>query len=942
MATPLLRRSPASDHRSEIKWVEEWAKDVHGREVKLYVLQANDKSVDGRPYLPESPVVPLGRDGRPACLFALRLRRRPDPTEEILAPLIEEGLLTLSLSVDLGLEAPYRPQFARDAAFTIETETGRLAVAHSAGSGARVTFSLTLKPALILGALAAVDGNPSRLIVRTAFDLQGTGAPTGQLAFENSLESIVSGIYADVDRSRVVTILVPSTDGAGYEQLPRLVKVARDRDLAKEPTRVAVMMSARGITPIASAMAPHPAETLNAHALMASEAVHPVGVNTNKVQIAFVDDIALATIQPGTPAEVQHLPFVQDALASLFPDRADGTVYWYPPEFSLVPPAPSDDPAASSFLFSFKRTGTTGGPSPRPTLSGTIRFTLKMGMSAATKAALSAQGNPKTQPVPVNGLTVTFDVPYMDAGQLKVQALRADIEQNSDTITATVPLLDDAVRIAYGSLAYPDDFQSQPARVQVAYSFQAYVPIPIGWPQVVFGGKIALTPVTIARIAPPYLLARPPLSVSSEALLASQKPSSAIRSIAREQAIDVKFPCATFGSFYRDETGAAIGCTDALKLGEFKINLYAEIADLRDLRYRVFRALTQPGVFLVVPTAYRITRFGPKDGDEKAYRPSIMIYAVIDPDVTKNKFFLVATLQPDIPLDARIALETALVAQSPHGVAPSIQYPTELSYSVPPAYRWILPSDMEQPTVQMFVDSFSVALTTGVDNALLLINLIGRTGLSSSVSFTFEDGTELQSSLILDTEIVGPWDTGPVDLQSAADGVTLTNKIERPVNIFDLFTRRGTDSSERVGVNATLAPGNSQRVPIPQPITAAYCTYSVGPGPMTLDELDIFVEDVTTNIIFINQVALNVRGLKGLSAQARLKNTSHVYTLNDVSGASTTLTITLPLTNYLAVQTLQYQITKIAVDGSASTTTWLEADLSKSNIVSITWDLIQN
>jgi hypothetical protein len=61
-----------------------------------------------------------------------------------------------------------------------------------------------------------------------------------------------------------------------------------------------------------------------------------------------------------------------------------------------------------------------------------------------------------------------------------------------------------------------------------------------------------------------------------------------------------------------------------------------------------------------------------------------------------------------------------------------------------------------------------------------------------------------------------------------------------------------------------------------------------------------------------------------------------------VSGASTTLSITLPLTSYLAMQTLQYQINKIATDGSTVSTPWLEADLSKSNIVSITWNLIGN
>jgi hypothetical protein len=952
MATALLRRAPDSDFNSEVKWVEEWAEDQSGHKVKLYVLEATDGSIDGRPYIPETPVVPRDRDAVPACRLAVRLHRRPEPGEEILGPLIDEGFLSLVLSLDLALTKPYRPQFARDVTFGMATQNKQLAAARSAGAGARVTLACTLDRGGVLDVLGAFDGQPSQIGIRTGFDLQGTGAPTRYLKFEHPLGAIAVGLFEGVDRARAVTFFVPIADGAGYEPLPPLVKITRARTLPRGSERVPVMISEGGLKPVSAFLSPHSLVASNSHALIASEVVQPVGTTPGGVHVALANDIVLATSLPPANAP-QHLPLVTDPLGPLFVDQGDSGGFWYAPAFTLLTPAANDDPATSSFVFSFSRTGMTAGPSPRPTLSGSVRFVLRQGISPETKAAISSHDNPRVQPVPLNGLTVTLDVPYMDGSELKVQSLRAELQREGDTVAATIPLLDDAVRMVYGSLAYPDAFQSQPARVRVAYSFSAYLPVPQSWPQVVFGGKVALTPAALATqvvrgqpdVSRPLLLAKPPLLVSSEAAILVMRPKYAIRSTVREQSIDAKFPCTNFGSFYLQDTDqgrTAIGCSDVLKLGEIQVKLYSEIAELRNASYRVFRALTQPGLFLVVPAAYRIARFGPNDGADKAYRPSIMVYSVIDPDATKNKFFFVATLQPDISVAARINLETELVSQTPHGQSPVIEYPTELAYSTPPVFSWILPQAIDQPRVQMLADAFSIGLTTDMDSALLLINLIQQTGLTGSVTFAFPDGTSLQSALVVDTQITGPWDSGPIDIQIAGNSVTLTNKIERPVNVFDLFTRRGTDPPESNAVTATLAPAGSQSVSISHPVDMAYCSLSVASVPMKLEELDIFVEDVSTNVIFINQVALNAHGLKGLSAKARLKNMDHIYTLDDVSGASTTLPITLPLTNYLAAQTLQYQITKIATDGSSSNTAWLEADLSKSNIVSVTWGLIQS
>lgn len=943
MASILRARTPGADYRAEVRWEEEWVHDPYARRVHLYVLAGS--GVEGRPYLPEAPSVPRASDGVPSCRLTLRLRRRPTVDETALGPLIDQASFTAVLTTDIELDAPYRPHFVRAARCTLEGSGIEAASSQGSGAGTRMALTLpAIPPDVAFEIWNALHGVASALSVRTTFDLRGTGAPTGGASFERPLDAVLGGIADGVALARIVDVIAPS-DAGGYERVPSLVTARRSRDRGR--AALPVMVAAHTVVPVAAAVTPHPAAPANAHVLMASDAAQPVAA-AHHVNIALLDHIVLTSVS--TAPVVEHLPVVDDVTSAIFKDRADPNTYWYPPVFTLKVPAASDDPNSSAFAFTFRRTGVEPGPPPRPTLEATVRFVLDAGMSPEAQSALAQLNHPAAAPLPLDGLSVTLDVPYMEHGTLQAQSFAAQIEQSGTTITATVPLLDDAVRMAYGSLAYPADFQAQPAALSVAYTYRAYTPVPAGGLHLVAGGKIALLPIALGRqlaralpaSAMGAVMIRPSLMLSAEAVHVAAEPQYAIRPVGRDQRVDAKFACGDFGAFYADATSqpaSRVGCTDALKLGEIALKLYDEIVELRSTPFRVYRSLTQPGMFLVCPSTYRIARFGHADGD-KAFRPAVMVYSVLDPDPSKNAFFLQATLQPDIPVDARIGLETALAAKSPHGQAPVIRYPTELSFSTPPVYHWMLPDGIGMPSVQLLPDSFAVGVSTDLTNALLLINVIQQSGLNGSVTFEFEDGTSLQSALTLDTSFTGPWDTGPVEASIGAAAVTLTNRIERPVNVFDLFVASGGAVPQQRPVNATLAPDETRDVPLTAVADAAYCTYAVAPGPAKLDELDIFIEDVTTNVIFVNQVSLPAHNLKGLSAEARLKGTAHVYELPDVSGASTSLTLTLPLTSYLDAQTLEYRITKIATDGTASPTSWLEADLRQSGVVSITWDLI--
>lgn len=945
MATPVavLAKPIAGPTLPKLSWTEVWASDKNGRRIKVHVFGASTGESQGGAYFPEIPVLSLRPDGQPECNIVLRLTSRPTPDRRDLSDLIDGGQLNLTLSLDLGLTPPYQPHFTKNTSCALLAGKTQLATISGTGAGVRLPLRLPLNARLAEQVLKALNGGSSGLTIALALDLHGTASPVSFFHFETSLEQVISPLRAAIEHNGL-SILAPNADGSRYETVPNYVTAVRSRAVPGTPERLLVMGAKGAIVPIETALAFRPTVAINAHTLIASDAVRPVAAApASHLNLALANDIAI--LPAGQPGQEQ-LPLVEDATAAVFEDRLNPKHYWYAPAVTFSPPAPGDDPNQSSFAFSYQKTGVSPGPPPRPTLAGNARFVLKLGMSDETKAALTKAGNPAGTPLPLGGLSVTLEVPYTQNGNVTFQSLHGDVQQSGDTLTATISLLDDAVRMTYGSLAYPADFQSQPARLRVAYTYRACVPVPATWPQMVFGGKLALlNPASAARLAASargmVLLARPQLLAASTA--AVNGPRYAVRTIVREQTIDAQLACTKFGSFYLETTNQGktpIGCTDALKLGEQTIKIYDEVSELRDERYRVYRALAQPARFLVVPSRYRISRFGPNDGDQKAYRPSAMVYSVIDSDPTKNKFFFTATLQPEIPVDARIALEAALLSTTPHDQKPTIEYPTDLSYSSPPKYSWVLPGGIDVPQVQILPGGFSVGLTTGLDNALLLLNLIQQSGVVGAVTFSFEDGSSLQSGLILDTQFTGPWETGPISIQVVPAAATLTNKIERPVNIAKLLTQEGGGVANQTAVNAKLAPGDSKNVPLTQAADTAYCTYSVEETPATLQELNIFVEDVTTNVVFVNQVTLANHNLKALTAQARLKDTTHIYQLPDVSGPSTSLTLTLPLTSYLAGQLLEYQITKLANDGSTSSTDWNQLDLNKSNIVSITWDAI--
>jgi len=254
----------------------------------------------------------------------------------------------------------------------------------------------------------------------------------------------------------------------------------------------------------------------------------------------------------------------------------------------------------------------------------------------------------------------------------------------------------------------------------------------------------------------------------------------------------------------------------------------------------------------------------------------------------------------------------------------------------------LTPEGVKHPDVLQLGDTFQIQIEVNYENAFALKTMIDEWALSGKAIFTLLDGSKVESDLFPDTQIAGPWATGPIEVNLSAGSATLTNKIEQTVDVFDLVTRTGSNSGQTVEVNQSLASGASWEVALVGWVDEAYPIYSVHQAPITLKELHIFVEAATTPVFFINEITCVNHALTKLQIQARLKDTQHVYHVDINEGQSKGLEMIHSLISLGDPQILQFQVTKTFSNNQLETTLWLEQNLIAPGIVvDITWELIR-
>ena len=416
-----------------------------------------------------------------------------------------------------------------------------------------------------------------------------------------------------------------------------------------------------------------------------------------------------------------------------------------------------------------------------------------------------------------------------------------------------------------------------------------------------------------------------------------------------EQVHELLYPCADLGALYRQagaDSDVALGCQDVLRLGETTSRQYAELPDLADPsgRYRLFSSLQQPGLFLVVPAAYRITRYGPDEPAERNFRPAAILYGEIGATAAETRYQLRATLQPDLGVDVRRAIEAAARARTPFGHEPVLVFPTDPSLQAVPDYAWAALPDGDLPVVLRSWDDLQVTVSVPVLDALLLTRLLEGAGFSGTVTFRLPDGQQIQSALVLDSMVVGPWRCGPVPVTLAPGTATLTNRIERAVTVLELLTEGAAGATTATPVNAQLAPGASVEVAVPADAVDAWVRSVPVGGPVDLATLDVFVEDLTTQLGIFGQLNFANHALTGAVVEVRISGTSGPVWSTPVTEAQTSyLTLTLPITTYLLADALEYRISATHTEGPSTLTSWLPWDLQHQGVlISITSESISS
>lgn len=760
-----------------------------------------------------------------------------------------------------------------------------------------------------------------------------------------------------------------------------------------------------------------------------------------------IDDLALEL--PSARPKPRHLPVVKDPQAGLWRDRIDYNRYWYAPEFEVVQPAPNANPEESPFCFLYGRTGVT--ETGDPALVARVHFTLRKRQSDATIDAMNAlenlgeflshqadkgdiwAGPPEFDRVPTENLQVMLLIPFVDQndGQRKHQRCTAEtVHDRGSVVTATVRLHNDWVRLAYGALAVAD-FQAEPARVEVRYTFDTYAALePTGGQKTLetnlhlaFGGKQFGTPVHYAPDAAKrtadygsqhvqgrsYLDAAN-LTINQPGLEIRLQPEARRRPIggigggtglngggggpiivdpvpnpipdpvpdpdpkpkpddagtiiptkpdkiiipdwedemnqvryakkgrAQEHTAELLFPCDRLGNFYRQQGEGqdnAIGCRDALQLGEIDYRQYAEIEDLRAESHRVYRSLAQSEQFLVVPTRYCISRRA-ADADN-AYRPTIVLYATLDPaNPANSRVHLDVTLQPDLTPHQRRSLRTAL---GDYARSPTIRYPTELS--VARREESLLVDSAIDFTVNTTGPFIMIGMQTDLPGWQILLRRLENSGVHGEIAFQLDDGTAFDVNLLLRLNAIhGPWETGPIAVAQSADAIRLTNNIEQQVDVHDLVLYdRGTEVAQ-VAVETDLAPGATQSVTVAEEFDEIYPLYTVAAaGPTAITEIRSFVEDIYQTVAFVNQVNFDNHDLSRLEVQAHIKEMERTETVQLTQSMPVAeMEFVLPLTTYLDNHRLIYRVTKIQKSGDRSTTGWFQINLDTSSIVSLTWE----
>lgn len=933
----------------------------------------------------------LGR-GAPRLSLTLILTRPPTLDDEGLEPLVSGGVLALGLNIMPGQAELRRaadacqaktavPLFVREARWSlIDKASGEAFAEATVTGGGTAALSRAIGRDFALAALAALRGGSDRILVRCDVSYRATsatqtrtmndgaaggtlttiriqlGGVTRRLTLERSLGDVAADAIRTLPFDSLVRAVCPQPNGA---LTPVAEREAPTRAAPSKARPTAYGAIGETVAAMAAVLKTSTTSPIAAFALARSDLVVRPAEKGRRWQ---VDDLVL---RPPT-AVLQNLPLI-DADTPLWPDRVDASRFWYPPEFALVTPEPSATAADSPYLFAFTVVGHDA--QGRPGLEAALCFSLRMRMSGDTQKAWEGKGKPRSDPVPLGGLSIALSVPFRDEhGVSRAEAINAtDLKLIGDGLVVRFALTDQWARLAYGALSV-QAFQSSLAHLDIAHYFQAYMPVEPSKIPVLWGGKVAALDMAALRgpqiaavalahpqpvlsqatfVAHPAIVTTHPILMPPAVLI---KPKTyGICTQGRSASVSVFFSCAQFGQFYIQRGDAAVGkpdialgCQDAFALGQIKLALYQPLQieiGIPDPGFSVYRSLQVPGRFLVLPKAYTVTRFEPTDA--RAYRPAIYLYSNVDANhPEKTTCILTATLRPAVtPGSLRALLDALRKTTHPN---PILEWPTELEAQ--PDYTWAIPGGASQISVAAAKtpEGFQVSFSTGIEQTLLLRSMVETSGVTGGLAFRLSDGTSLQSTLVVDLgRVDGPWESGALAVAFGPDGAKLTNRVECSADVVEVFAYAAGARVAGAQIDQRIESQASLTVPVPEGTDEVAVHYSLAGGAASLEEIRTFIEDIYTNVVFVCAFDMAGEGLQKLTVEGRLAGVPSDASL-DLTPATISgqMPFVLPLTAYLSQPTLQYRATATAANLTVRSGQWRDWRLDvRGNVVELYKDV---
>jgi hypothetical protein len=939
------------------------------------------------------PRLEAGRAGSPALDLAVLLSARPSPAAPALANLVECGFVSLGVSV--------APTLVERLELELRSGGRAFLRAQADGPAARIDTRGILAAADAIALLGAIDGWSGVWLVLTArYTLDGRPAVRVWECLLRDLVGEggdVAATYYYPDPARpahfrelepLVTVAASRNGGArGNRAAPAPVQHLIARGEPAPVSRELALMPDRSVAPIA-------------HAMLASNMIHFAGAGTWAAHdlllptapavesLPVVTDIA-APLWPDRASATRRYYGPSFSLRLPSPDDPFETADF---AFELTRLGATTDPEQPALTASVRFSLDVGpgqavtdalaaadhpeaAPVPLGNLSARLQVPVRDVQTQELRfqpfaATVESSGGVVTVTVELQGefvrllygalaypgyqsapprleLAYAFSA-YVPVSDVPIRLAQIDkiamvplVMKRGAAADAGGPMLDPAaaaIQLPGGTVSLGRELPPAGARRAgpMAVALHHFTPVALT-------ATHAVATVPAATVAAPAALvaAHPNLALSATAVAVLAEPRYAVQTLVREISVDVVLPCATYGPLYRENTDAGsepIGCKDVLRLGQLEYHLYDELTTLRAPTHRVFRALQQPGRFLLLPTRYRIGRYAASEPDARRYRPVALIYALVGDDPGGSTYWFTATLEPDIQEFVRAQLLLDLAPLVPHGQKPVLDLPTDAAVNAAVAWSWALPDGVGEPQAQASWNGIQVAVSTGLHEAVVLKEVIEHSGLHGAATFVLPDGSPpLPTELVVDTSATGPWLGGPVPTAIAGTSVRLRNAVEQRVDVAAVHVLRG-GTLERLPLALSLDPGAEYVLDSAPPPEAAYAEVAAS-APVPLAELGVFEEDVATNVHFVNQVSLARHDLSALSVQARVAGSARQYEAPLEDQATATLDLVFPLTAYLEGQSVEYRLTATPTSGPARQGPWMTWDLATAgSVIGVTAD----